>query len=166
MPNYYYLVAQLPSLFMSSELPIRIPAFLRESEKWLSSTDFARLQRVYLRDIGSDSRDLPILADYKNFEYQLLREIGEWRKARRQKQEYKPTLFSAAMVKEGNPLEVEKRLIELRWQRIEELQGEHYFDIEYLLLYYLQLQLLQRLESFNHKLGMEKYKQITEISYE
>ena len=166
MPNYYYLVAQLPSLFVSGEVPISGAAFLRESEKWLSSADFALLESVDIRDTGSDRRDLPVLAGYKQFEDQLLREIAEWRQARRQKQEYKPTLFSASMVKENNPLEVEKRLIELRWQRIEELQGEHFFDIEYLLLYYLQLQLLQRLQSFDHKLGIEKYKQLTEISYE
>jgi len=67
------------------------------------------------------------------------------------------------VIKEGNPLEIEKKLLLLRWNLIEEKQQEHHFDLEFLILYFLKLQILDRLSSFNKEKGQEIFQKISKV---
>jgi len=66
-------------------------------------------------------------------------------------------------VREGDPLTVEKNLLLWRWQFLDSLEFGHYFDLEFLIMYYLRLQILKRLFTFNKKIGREKYQQYLEM---
>jgi len=122
------------------------------------------LNEVSINAVTAEKSDLTALRDYKNYEYALRSELVQYRRAQRTREEYKPALFSLIVLKEGNPLEAEKKLLRLRWQRIEELEFGHYADLEFLALYYLRLQILMRLQKFDKEVGKAKFKTIIEAS--
>jgi len=163
MDKYYYFVAQLPLLFFDKESLLKMEDFLEEGEKWLSQRDFAILKKVNINDTTICSDDPIVLKNYKKFEKLFRTDIMEWRKAKKINQEYKTITFPVSIIKDGNPLQIEKNLILLRWNFIEEKESDHHFDLDYIILYYLKLQLLRRLKSFDKEKGLEKFKQFTEI---
>lgn len=163
MDKYYYFVAQLPLLFFDKEPLLKIDDFLEEGEKWLSQSDFAILIKVDINDTTICTDDPIVLKDYKKSEKLLRIDIMEWRKAKKINQEYKTVSFPVSIIKDGNPLQIEENLMLLRWNFIEEIESDHHFDLESIVLYYLKLQVLKRLKSFDKEKGLEKFKQFTEI---
>ena len=65
-----------------------------------------------------------------------------------------------ALLKEGNPLEIEKKLLLHRWELIEEKEKTHYFDLGFLILYYIKLQILRRLSLFDKEEGRQVFEGI------
>ena len=63
--------------------------------------------------------------------------------------------FAQYITSYASPLEAELSLDRLRWEKIEELKKGHYFDIDYLITYALQLQILERWDNINSSGGME-----------
>ncbi len=163
MDRYYYLAAQLPVLYFDKEPLMTVERFLYEAQKWLSEGDLKALKEANINTITAKKSDLPILREFILYEYTLRNELVQYRQALRNRQEHKPLLFPVSVLKEGNPLDVEKKLLQLRWQVINELEFGHYSDIEFLALYYLKLQILRRLQYFDKDTGKEKFKTFTEI---
>ena len=114
--------------------------------------------------VGFASGADPMWQQYKEFEYQFRNDLALWRKSLRTGQEYKPTSFPPSLVKEGNPLEIERRLLNRKWDYIEGLEQDHHFDLEFLILYYLKLQILHRLSVFNKEKGMETFQNISRVT--
>jgi len=164
MEKYVYLASQLPLLTFDREPAMSVTTFLEEGRKWLSPPDWKILNEVTINAVAAEKSDLMALRDYKNYEHALRTELVQYRRALRNREEYKPAVFSLTVLKEGNPLEIEKKLLRLRWQRIEELEFEHYADLEFLALYYLRLQILMRLQKFDKEVGKAKFKTIIEAS--
>ena len=67
-------------------------------------------------------------------------------------------------MKEGNPLDVEKKLLRIRWELLEAEEAEHHFDLGYLILYYLKLQILDKLSVFDQDAGMETYNTLSKVT--
>jgi len=153
MDKYYYLIAQLPMLFFDLDPGITTQSFLEEAGKWMSPSDFSLLKKTHLSDTAIREPMTQLVRNYRAFEKQLLEDLVQLRKARRNHQEYKPS-FPSALVKEGNPLEVEKKLLHHRWMFLEELSVGHHFDLDCLSAYCLQLQILHRLSLFNKEKGL------------
>jgi hypothetical protein len=164
MEKYVYLASQLPLLTFDKEPAMPVTAFLEEGRKWLSPADWKTLNEVSINAVTTEKSDLTALRDYKNYEHALRSELLQYRRTLRSREDYKPALFPPTILKEGNPLEVEKKLLRLRWQRIEELEFGHYADLEFLTLYYLRLQILMRLQKFDREVGKAKFKTIIEAS--
>lgn len=164
MDKYYYLVAQLPTLYFDKESTMTIDFFLEEAQKWLSRKDYKILSSVSFKETVLDKKGPRLWLRYRQFEHAMRRELADWRTAVHAGQEYKPSLFPLSMVKEGTPLEVEKKLLAHRWHFIDELEKEHYFDLEFLILYFLKLQILQQLSLFDQKKGMELFQKISKVS--
>jgi hypothetical protein len=93
------------------------------------------------------------LCTYREFERKLIEELAAWRSARRDGKTYNPTLFTLADVTNGNPLEVERRLLELKWEFCERLIGLHFADGTWYTCYYLKLTILTKLASFDAARG-------------
>lgn len=55
---------------------------------------------------------------------------------------------------QGSPMEAELYLDKIRWEKIEEIKAGHYFDMEFLAAYGLQLQILERWNKINSGDGM------------
>ena len=163
MDKYYYLISQLPLLYFDKETYIDIDSFLEESHKWMKQSDFNCLKVIDINHTHLRKSDHPVHRAYKEFEIDLRTELAEYRKARKEGHGYKSSLFPETITKENNPLEAEKELMRIRWEFIEELKTGHHFDFGFLVLYYLELQILARLEAFDKEKGMEKFKQYTEV---
>jgi len=163
MDKYYYTIAQLPTLYFDREPEITIESFFAEARKWLTPGDYRALEKLDIDDTVTGARDA-VLRRYKRFEDALRRDLAGWRRARISGGEAALPAYLSAIVKEGDPLEVEKKLLHLRWRFIEEMEREHHFDFSVLLLYLLKLQILKRLSSFDSEKGLAVFKKICEVS--
>ena len=163
MDKYYYVVAQLPLLYADKEPTITSDAFLEEAEKWLSSTDYAILSnaRYDATDIGISKPKL--LKDYVEQEYTFRTELAAWRKAQKDGVDYKPESFNVSLIKDGNPLQVEKALLQRRWDKISAVEPDHHFDLEFLILYFFKLQILEKLSLYNKEKGLEIFQKISKV---
>ena len=166
MDKYYYLASQLPLLFFGQQPPTTRESFLEEAQKWLSPKDLAVITNISIDDFVPHSSDPAVVREYKMFERQVRNDILLWRKARTQQTGYSSSVVPSSLLREGNPLDVERKLLQLRWEFIAEKAREHYFDVEFLVLYLLQLHILQRLTTFNKEKGMEKFRQVCEVTHE
>ncbi len=158
--RYYYLLAQLPALRFGREPGISASAFLAEAEKWLSRRDADLLRRAALYDVSSEPSGCRFLDRFKDFERGFRTELAEWRRARREGREMR-TSFPAALVREGHPLDVERKLLRWRWDRLEEAELGHHFDLEAALAYGLKLQIAARLEAYDAERGLRAYRDLT-----
>lgn len=166
MDKYYYLASQLPLLQFGESTNINREGFLREARKWLGEKDFSLLLQADINNF-SEGQNLPeILSDYRGFERELRSELSLLREALKAKREYKTSPALLSIVSEGNPLDIEKKLLHLRWKFIEEKEEGHYFDLEFLILYFLKLQILERLFTFNKEKGMMVFDKLCEVSDE
>ncbi|MDZ7337661.1 MAG: DUF2764 domain-containing protein [candidate division KSB1 bacterium] len=163
MDKHYYLVSQLPTLYFDRETYLTVESFLQEAAKWLSPAEYETLAAIDINDVTIPRHCPAVLAGYKEFERRLRADIASWRQAQRTGQEYKPSTFPASLLREGTPLEVEKRLLRLRWDFIEQQESEHHFDTDFLILYMLKLQILRRLFTFNKEKGMELFARLCEV---
>ncbi len=164
MGNYYYLVAQLPYLKFNETPPISTKKFLAESRKWLSEKELTELQRTQLEGTNESADVGAILKKYYHFENRLKKELVAWRKARQQGTEHKIDIFDPGILKDGTPLDSELKLLRLRWKFLDELAAGFEFEFPVLLIYYIKLQVLERLQTFDHERGLEKFKHYTEVS--
>ena len=164
MDKYFYIVSQLPILFFDKETFMTIEYFLQESEKWLSSKDHKALSRINIEDISLEKKGSKLWQQYRELEFEFRNDLALWRKSLQTGQEYKPTSFPLSLVKEGNPLEIERRLLKRRWDFIEAMEQDHHFDLEFLILYFLKLQILHRLSVFNKEKGMVTFQNISRVA--
>ncbi len=163
MDKYYYVVAQLPLLYFDKETTMTTQMFLEEAEKWLSSRDFAILSRARYDSTDIEIKKPGLLRQYVEWEYTFRRELAAWRKSVREGMDYKPESFSVSLVKEGNPLEVERAMLKRRWDFIEQAEPDHHFDLEFLILYFFKLQILEKLSLFNKEKGLEIFQKISKV---
>lgn len=164
MDKHYYLVAQLPYLVFGRETYLGVEAFLQEAEKWLGGREYAVLARVDSREVTPAQGDPATLRAYKGFELSLRTELAQWRGARRLGQDYRPVDFPVQLFEDGNPLEIEVRLLRLRWDYLEALEVGHHFDLDVLVIHLLKLQLLRRLAAFDRTEGQDRFRQLCEVS--
>jgi hypothetical protein len=163
MSGYYYLGAQLPLLFFDREVSLTVDNFQAEARKWLTGTDLAALDHADLDRTVAAPGTPALIRAYVEFENELRTDIAAYRKSVRSGQDYKPRNLPASVIKEGDPLEVERKLLKLRWDRLGELETGHFFDIEFILIYYLKLQILRRLFTFNQETGVTAFQKLCEV---
>lgn len=135
---------------------------MAEAKKWLSNKDFSILSPVSINDFYSQDQDPVVLKTYKDFELTLREALASLRKLNTN-QELKLSVDLSLNLAEGNPLEVEVKLLSLRWQFIENLESGHIFDLEALILYFLKLQILKRLFTFNKEAGTAVFDKLSEV---
>ncbi len=157
MDKYYYLAAQLPLLAPDMDSPPTLKWFLEEARKWLSPSDYMNVASAGIRHYKTSPSRTKSAARYAAFEYKLRYELAQYRKAKKEDHEYRLQGFSQSLVKEGNPLEIEKKLILKRWAFLDELEFGHYSDVDFLVITALKIQLLERLVSFDKDKGLEAF---------
>ncbi len=166
MDRYYYLAAQLPTLFLGKKSSITIKSFLDEAVKWLTKKDFKQLAQIDIEDTSRKKISVKIYKQYQNFEYLLRKDLADYRRSVKKDNELKKTTFPDELVKQGDPLTIEKKLLQYRWDYIENLAKEHDFDIDAIVLYFLRLQINGKLSVFDKEKGSKKFRQtVDEKSY-
>ena len=163
MDNQIYLIAQLPPTRFDEPPEMSVDGFLREAEKWLSESEWQLLQQIATGGIGTAVGPPSTLEDLVLFERRLRTEVGHWRQAQRENREYQPLGFESHLLAEGTPMEVEERLMKLRWDFIDDLESEHHFDVERVILHLCKLVIQQRLHGFDAEAGRSIFQTITEV---
>jgi hypothetical protein len=158
--RYYYLVAQLPGLRFGREPGLTPAGFLAEAGKWLSRSALETIRGTALFDRSDEPAGCALLDRFKAFERSFREELRAWRRARLEGRELR-TSFPAGLVRDGDPLEIERRLLGYRWDRLEEEELGHHFDLEVLVVYHLKLQILARLTAYDAARGLEAYRTLT-----
>ncbi len=165
MDKYIYFAAEMPSLKWGSEQLLSKEDFLEEAEKWMSPTDYLNLSGTLASNY--EPKDIKgIYSNYLVFENQLRTELAEYRKAAKEGYEYKFVHLPSQLIKDGNPLEIELKLMKYRWDWLEEREFGHYSDHDFFVLYYLKLQLLQRVAMFKTELGEQAFDELVKLNIE
>jgi len=162
MDKYYYLIAQLPQISFDTGSLFSIRSFLEEAEKWMAARDYRLLRRLRFTEADHQIKGPHVWQEFRKYETVFRRELAVWREWRKQGQEYKSLVIPTAFLKEENPLEAEKKLLELRWQFLDDLEKDHHFDLSFLVIYFIKLQILERLSVFNKEEGKNRFLQATE----
>jgi len=161
--NYYYLIAGLSMLQFGMKPPISYQDFLEECARALSRDDADALKE------GKVS----LLKKWGDFDKALRNELVRTRAVKtgkdpdnylRTNEGIDPFIAPLAhwAVNHDSPMEAEKYMDKIRWEKIEELKAGHYFDMEYLAAYGLQLQILERWDRIDSGDGMKILEGLTE----
>ncbi len=162
----YYLIASLPMLHFGMKLSLSYPDFLEMCRQELSKEDMDILERVSIEPSIDVKDGLPLLEKWKDFDRALRNELTRLRAVKKGKDPDKylrggegldPFIAPLAYwaVNQDSIMEAETYLDKIRWEKIEELKTGHYFDIEYLAGFGLQLKILERWNRINSADGMK-----------
>lgn len=165
MDKYIYFAAEMPGLQWGSEQFLSEQDFLEEAQKWMNDADYSALTHT-LADRYDSPVSKGVYVDYLTFEKDLRTELAAYRKAAKDGYEYKFVHLPAQLVKDGSPLDIELKLMKYRWDWLEEREFGHYSDLDFFLLYYLKLQLLQRVATFKKEVGEEAFEALIKRNLE
>lgn len=161
--NIYYLIAQLPVLRFGENPAINRDYFLNQAAFCLSKKEFTILNRATIDNYDWQAVKHPILYRYSQFEYKLREEISLYRKATREKTDYKPAGFLQDVFSASNPLEAEKKLLLTRWRYLEQDEYRYLFTFTAAIIYFLKLQILEKLFTFNKEKGLNQFDKLCEV---
>ncbi len=165
MDKYIYFAAEMPGLKWDSEQLISEENFLEEAEKWMTPADYASLSETFVNRYEAQNKS-GLYNDFLLFENEVRTELAEYRRAAKEGYEYKFLHLPMQLIKDGNPLDIELKLMKYRWDWLEEREFGHYSDSDFFVLYYLKLQLLQRVASFKKELGEEAFEKLIKQNLE
>ena len=165
MDKYIYFAAEMPGLKWGSEQLMSEEDFLEEAEKWMTPADYASLSETLVNRYEAQNKS-GMYNDFLLFENEVRTELAEYRRAAKEGYEYKFLHLPMQLIKDGNPLDIELKLMKYRWDWLEEREFGHYSDLDFFILYYLKLQLLQRVASFKKELGEEAFEKLIKQNLE
>jgi len=165
--SYYYTLASLPFLQIDDRLPFSRDFFLQLCETTISNKDYLEILNTTI-DIPEDDSLLGNLAlQYWSWERTLRNYLV---KARAKEMDVEGTAFirdentsldieeiAVAATKQNTPLDAELFLAQKRWEYIDSLRNVNYFSFENLQVWYLQFQILERLNVFDEEEGFNRY---------
>ena len=169
MGQYYYTVSSLPMLKYDEPEGMKYEDYLEDCHKWLKPMEWDILRSSLINP--ETEREFPGIAeDYRKWEISLRNELiglrssalgleGEAYKVPGEALADTAALATAAF-KEESPMVAEDILNRGRWEYIENLKTGHFFDLEFLVLYSLQLQILERKRCFDEEIGYSRYQEI------
>ncbi|MGL4525113.1 MAG: hypothetical protein ACRCVN_06310 [Spirochaetia bacterium] len=171
MANLCYLLSSLPTLSFGKSPQVTYVEFLDASSRSLGVSEYERLKAF-------DNSSPPVSLDglpafekkYWGWEVSLRNELV---RLRAEVLGVKPDRYlhnggslglTTAVAREGfresDPLRVEEFLTRARYDWLEACRCGRSFDFDILLIYSMQLQLLQRYYSFDATLGRENYSRV------
>lgn len=168
MPGkYYYLVASLPYLKME-EKGITKEAFLSECLKWLSLEDYSALREAELGLLEKVSFEVPALIDWKRFDTALKKDLFIARESivSDSPRETAANEKIKTVIEQETPLLMEKKLAQIKLDFIDGEFSKYFFDLNWLILYYLKIQILERLSVFDKDIGENFYYKLCEVEYD
>lgn len=175
--SYYYFIASLPSLSFAQPKPVSYEHFLFLCASFLQKKDFTIIKDISLAPMGDEAVPIDAMKKWLIWdrafreELALLRATGLGRQFLiEERKESAAAAHAAMMAKEifgiSSPLEADEQIDRAKWRYIESLEFEHYFDIEWLALYSLKLQILERRERFDEKEGLMRLDNMRERAKE
>ncbi|MCK9574272.1 MAG: DUF2764 domain-containing protein [Candidatus Omnitrophica bacterium] len=159
MPNYHpYFISSLPFLQFGMKAPLEFKRFLELASDSIPKSELTILENC--ADIIEEPQKYKynkknIVKIWRDFEFMLRNELVKVRAKRLHKDAVSflrsgldaGPLFAHAIgeiARQPHPLEAERLLDMLRWNKLDELCFGHYFDIEFLFVYAQKLLILER----------------------
>lgn len=164
--KYYYLVSSLPYLHIGQKPFISGGRFLKECEASLTDKDKGIIADANINNLAPKETDPEALSAWKHFDANLRKRIADIRLLKKQGLNIHDKLHGAIkeIFEQGNPLLAEKRLCEIRWAFLECMSLKYNFDINALVIYFLKLQIINRLLVFDKEKGKAVFMQLTEVN--
>jgi hypothetical protein len=153
-------------LRLAEHLPITKKEFLTEAKRHLSESDFSILLSADMGVYEGYKESIPALKAWKDFDHNMRTELAKTRKALKSSSQETVPPPLRDIFKEETPLLKERHLAERRWAFLEGLEPDMHFDINQVAIYYLKLQIAERLSVFDKQKGRERFASLCEISYE
>lgn len=170
MGQYYFTAASLPLLTIDAKPAITVEDFLGTCELHVSKRDYRILINSSIKVPDNEDALHGAAKDCWNWEKSLRNELA---KLRAQKMEISSDEYirpgevafdthriATEAVKIESPLEAENYLNIARLAYLDSLSVGHYFDLTFLVIYYLKLQILNRISNFDSEKGYLKYQEI------
>jgi len=160
--SYYYTVAGLPMLHFGMKPPLSFSDFLEACASELSQDDMGILAGLSMGplDLREPGSQHGLLNEWNRFNKSLANELVRTRAVKKGKDPNRylrgnegadPFIAPLAhwAVNQDSLMEAETYLDKMKWEKIEEFKEGHYFDMEYLIAYGLQLNILERWQRVN-----------------
>lgn len=164
--QYYYVIASLPSLSLNDELPIRKDEFLSICEDNLETTDYEIFRSLDFNQMEQGKFSLDIINRFFNWERGMRNALVRLRAKklglnhdeflRSEMFDHSLMLLAEEVFNAESPLMAEDILNKERWKHLDELEFGHYFDKEILAIFFIKLQILERISLFDEVRGLEK----------
>ena len=164
MSSYYYLLSSLPLLQADGEMPFSYDTFLGMCRGNVKEEQYQVLEKLTV-----NANEGPFITQWAKFYgvlndeliYQRMVRLGKPCQVPANRDDAAIRTVTAAM-NEKNPLEAEKMLLTLQFEKLDELVNMHFFDGSALLGYALKLKLLERKTVFRKKEGREELDRIVD----
>ncbi len=164
--HYYYVISSLPYLSLNDELPIRKIDFLSVCKENLKTTDFEMLRSIDLFEADQDKAPLDIIRCFFRWDRGVRNALVKLRAERLgldpvdfirgDMSDHLTGHFAEEAFNADSPLIAENILNKARWKYLDELEFGHYFDLEILVIFFIKLQILERISSFDADQGRER----------
>ena len=166
LPNfdYYYLVPSLPTLKPDDSENMSGDVFLQTCSQFLNAVELESLRQSTIDNFASQTPNT-VFSQWQQWETDLRNQLIV---LRCQKLGLDPERFTRSgeayvrisqPVKEAfaarNPLETENSLHKLRWAYLNDMERSYLFDLNYLIIYYVKLQLIERRKKHRLDRGMK-----------
>lgn len=174
MAQYYYLVSSLPALNPDSDQCPEWPAFRNACLSWLGPEDLAVLDQT-LEAWPQSMPANPLLDAWFSWERGLRNVLAGLRAGKKQLDPalhvrpgasgdtgqfvYPVSELARQAMAAENPLAAEQILYRGRWNKLDELELGHFFDLERVLVYSLKLLQLARWKTMTAAAGEMKYQE-------
>jgi hypothetical protein len=161
---YYYFVAGLPAIHWNGKCPMSVEDFLSAAQRLLCADESMLLQQLLTGQSDDAKTDNAAAIAWIRFNRNFRNEIASFRAQRMHKDPQKETRG----IKESEPrlreiiqeaskipdlLEAEKLIDQTAWQFLDDLEGGHHFDLEYLICYGLKLKMLECYQEYHSPKG-------------
>lgn len=176
--SYYYLIASLPYLSFHKLQTISILEFSSRCSSYLKKNDFKVIQSIISGDPNKAAQSLNVVSEWLKWDMELRTELAVLRaKAKgltnglaepldEAEQGEKTSSSNLAMdiFSVASPMDADEMLEIARWRRLESLEHGQYFNLEWLAIYCLKLKIMERRESFDMEIGMDRVANILETA--
>ena len=147
------------------EPPVSSEEFIAECGKWLDEKDMKTVLAA-TRRAEYGAKDGTVLAEWQNFDRALRHELALIRAAKKKGEDRRGTDITKSVLEQETPLLMERELERIRWSFLEEKSRVHFFDINRLVLYFVQLQIMERMAAFDKDRGESYFYKLCEVDYE
>lgn len=168
--NFFYLISSLPYLNFTDKPLLSWNSYQNECMSWLNKSDLSQISNSILEIENIAISDVwhPALLKWIIFENSIRTELIRFRTANLKIQpdsfiksgfDYNPVVFNQVRecLKDNSPLTRELNLLKERWTFVSDLETGHYFDLQALISYSIKLQILERIQLFDNKKGLEVF---------
>jgi hypothetical protein len=162
--QYYYLVSSLPVLSIGGEKRTGKEQFLDECSRWLTAGDMriimsADREKDGARDAGSALQKELDLKDFR-----LRKTLASIRKELKKGEKPRIPDELKPVMNAPDPLKKEIELARVRWAYLDREQALHFFDVNWLTIYFIKVQILERLDSFDKDRGEAVFYELCDVA--